>query len=113
MATFHEQFFQLLAGAARRRILMLLADGEERCVCELTDALQLAQPRISSHLAALRNAGVVMARKQGLWVHYALNPDLPDWARAILMEMRAGLAAEAPYAEDAARLARACKAARV
>ena len=110
MTAFDDQFFQLLSGATRRRILMLLARGEELCVCEITGALGLAQPRVSSHLAALRKAGVVSGRKEGLWVHYALHPALPGWARDVLSAMRDGLADKEPYTGDAARLARVCKA---
>ena len=99
------ELFSALAEPTRRRILMLLAAHGELCVCELVHALQLAQPRISSHLAALRKAGLVSSRKQGLWVHYSIRPDLPAWARAVLNATLEGLRGRAPYAEDAARLA--------
>ena len=100
-----QAFFSALAEPTRRRILMLLTAQGELCVCELVHALDMAQPRISSHLAALRKAGLVRARKQGLWVHYALHPELPDWARQVLQTTLAGLRDRAPYATDAARLA--------
>ncbi len=106
-----DAFLTLVADATRRRILMLLARGGELCVCEITGALELAQPRVSTHLAALRKAGVVSGRKQGLWVHYQLNPDMPGWARAIVEQALRGLGEAPPYAGDAARLARVCKAA--
>ncbi len=104
MSDFESTFFQALADLTRRRILMLLAAGGELCVCELVDALELAQPRVSSHLAALRKAGIVNGRKQGLWVHYALSGDLPGWARRILQAAHDGLARAEPYRSDAARL---------
>ena len=98
--------FALLAGSARRRIVALLADGGELCVCDITAALGLAQPRVSSHLALLRKAGIVRARRQGLWVHYRLHPRLPEWAREVIDGLARGCREEAPCRDDAARLAR-------
>ncbi len=100
-----QALFSALAEPTRRRILMLLTEQGELCVCELVHALALAQPRISSHLAALRKGGLVKARKQGLWVHYSIHPGLPDWALDILHSALRGLKGRAPYAADAARLA--------
>jgi ArsR family transcriptional regulator len=100
-----QALFSALAEPTRRRILMLLTKHGELCVCELVHALEMAQPRISSHLAALRKAGLVRARKQGLWVHYSPHPDLPDWARRVLRTTLSAVRDRAPYAEDAARLA--------
>jgi ArsR family transcriptional regulator, arsenate/arsenite/antimonite-responsive transcriptional repressor len=63
--------FKALADPTRIRILSLLANGEI-CVCHIHDSLQLPQSLVSRHLAYLRRAGLVAARKQGLWVHYRL-----------------------------------------
>lgn len=63
--------FKALGDPTRLRLLCLLLDGE-RCVCELTDAVEEAQPKISRHLAALRKAGLVATRRDGLWIHYRL-----------------------------------------
>lgn len=79
-----EQLFRLLADGTRLRCLMLLHRVDECCVCDLTHALELSQPKISRHLAQLRNAGLVQDRREGLWVHYRLAPDLPDWVLNIL-----------------------------
>lgn len=54
------------------------------CVCEFTEQLNLSQPKISRHLALLRNLGVLLDQRQGQWVYYRLNPDLPVWANEIL-----------------------------
>lgn len=62
-----------LADPTRLRILALLAAGEV-CVCHLHGVLDIPQPKASRHLAYLRRAGLVSARKDGLWVHYRLAP---------------------------------------
>ena len=63
-----------LPDETRLRILALLAGGE-RCVCELTDALDAGQSLLSHHLKTLREAGLVTDRREGRWVYYALNAD--------------------------------------
>ena len=66
------RLFQAFADPTRLRLLNLMRGGE-RCVCELTEALDTSQPKISRHLAALRRSGLVQARKEGLWVYYRLT----------------------------------------
>jgi ArsR family transcriptional regulator len=66
-----ETLFKALADRTRLRILGLLLDGEV-CVCHIHESLALPQPKTSRHLAYLRRAGLVEARKDGLWVHYRL-----------------------------------------
>ena len=66
-----ETLFKALADTTRLRILGLLLDGEV-CVCNIHESLALPQPKVSRHLAYLRRAGLVDARKDGLWVHYTL-----------------------------------------
>lgn len=66
-----ETLFKALADTTRLRILGLLLDGEI-CVCNIHESLALPQPKVSRHLAYLRRAGLVDARKDGLWVHYGL-----------------------------------------
>ncbi len=100
-----DTLFTLLADATRRRIMALLTREGELCVCEITGALKLAQPRVSSHLALLRKAGLVKARKEGLWVHYSLHPDLPRWALDVLEGLGNGSRDAPPYREDIRRLA--------
>ena len=79
-----DDFFAALADPPRRRILTLLQEGGERCVCVLYETLDLPQPKVSRHLGVLRAAGVVATRRDGLWVHYRIHPELPDWARTVL-----------------------------
>jgi len=68
--------FQALADPTRLRILGLLLAGEV-CVCDIHESLRIPQPKASRHLAYLRRAGLVDARREGLWVHYRLagTPD--------------------------------------
>ncbi len=71
-----ETLFKALADTTRLRILGLLLTGEV-CVCHIHESLRIPQPKASRHLAYLRNAGLVEARRDGLWMHYRLA-DLPD-----------------------------------
>src|SRR5437899_11348256 len=66
--------FHALSDPTRVEIVALLSHGE-RCVCELQSALGVAQSRLSFHLKTLKDAGLVTDRREGRWVHYALNPD--------------------------------------
>jgi ArsR family transcriptional regulator len=67
-----EALFKALGDTTRLRILSLLLAGEV-CVCDIHDTLGVPQPKVSRHLAYLRTAGLVDARKDGQWVHYRLS----------------------------------------
>ncbi len=99
-----ETFTKALADQTRLRILLLLVGKDELCVCELTQALELAQPKISRHLAVLRESGLLLDRKAGLWVYYRLHPELPCWLLDTLESLRLGSEGEAPYHVDRQRL---------
>lgn len=99
--------FELLSDGTRRRLLTLLLDEREVCVCRLVDALREPQPKISRHLAALREAGVLASRRHRTWMMYRLDPDLPGWAVRVLAMLSEGARREPEYAEDCHRLARA------
>ena len=94
------QFFQLLSDDTRLRSLMLMQQGGELCVCELVHALGEIQPKISRHLAALRDAGVVVDRRQGQWIYYSLHPDLPSWARQVIETTASEAARQEPFVND-------------
>ena len=64
--------FKALSDETRLRIIKLLEQGE-LCVCDITAALDMVQPKVSFHLSALKDAGLIKDRKQGKWVHYSLN----------------------------------------
>lgn len=99
-----ETFFRALSDPTRLRCLMLMQRQGELCVCELTHALELAQPKISRHLASLREAQVVSDRRDGLWIFYRVRADLPAWAHRVLADTLAGVENDAPYAGDVRRL---------
>lgn len=80
------QFYKCLADETRLRCLLLIATEEELCVCELTEALEESQPKVSRHLAQLRQYKLLTDRRQGQWVFYRINPELEDWAVAVLSE---------------------------
>ena len=66
--------FQALSDETRLRVIDMLRGGE-RCVCDLTAALDAGQSRLSFHLKVLKDAGLVTDRREGRWSYYALNPD--------------------------------------
>jgi ArsR family transcriptional regulator len=68
------QLFHALSDETRLQILERLRAGE-RCVCELTDALDAAQSRLSFHLKVLKEAGLVSDRREGRWTYYTVNPE--------------------------------------
>ena len=89
-----QPIFDAVADATRRRILALLVDQGELCVCELTAALDDIQPKISRHLCVLKDAGVVIPRREGTWMFYRLSSSLPAWALALLNALPEGAVAE-------------------
>lgn len=100
MNTDPEIFFQMLADTTRLRIAVLLQRHGELCVCELTHALALSQPKISRHLGQLRESGLVQARRAGRWMYYCTHPDLPAWAQDVLQSTFEGVVQLSPYKED-------------
>ena len=78
------QLCKCLGDDLRLSLVCLLHGQEEVCVCDLVDALEAPQSTVSRHLAQLRQCQLVVARRQGTWMHYRINPELPDRAMAIL-----------------------------
>ncbi len=99
-----ESLFSILSDPTRLRALMLIQSEGEVCVCELTHALQESQPKVSRHLALMRDSGVVEPRREGTWMHYSLNSSLPEWARDIIGCSHARLADLATFRRDTQRL---------
>ena len=73
-----------LGDETRMALLCLIAAQREVCVCDLVDALGAPQSTTSRHLAQLRRCGLVTARRDGTWMHYRLNEDLPVWAHQVV-----------------------------
>jgi ArsR family transcriptional regulator len=67
-----EDIFKALGDPTRVKIVRMLAENGEMCVCNIMEELGMTQPAVSHHLAALKHAGLVNHRKQGQWVHYSL-----------------------------------------
>lgn len=76
--------FKCLADETRLRCVVLLHKEGKLCVCELTHALDLLQPKISRHLAQLRQSKLLLDSREGQWVYYQINPELPAWVCEIL-----------------------------
>lgn len=81
-----ETFYMALADKTRLRLLNLMQD-EEVCVCFFTEVLGESQPKISRHLAYLRNAGLVNARRDGKWMHYSIVEPEDDAGKAVLQSV--------------------------
>jgi ArsR family transcriptional regulator len=98
-----EALFKALGDGTRLRILGLLLTGEV-CVCNIHESLRIPQPKASRHLAYLRKAGLVEARREGPWMHYRLA-DLPDpLLRSIAGTVRHGLTHVESVRRDSERL---------
>lgn len=104
MTSAPDDLFAGLANPSRLRCALLLLERGELCVCEITQALGLTQPHVSRHLALLRERGLVVDRRDGHWVYYRIDPELPDWMHGVLAQARDGLAGGAPFADDLAAL---------
>ncbi|MBQ4889518.1 transcriptional regulator [Shewanella sp. UCD-FRSSP16_17] len=79
-------FFKCLADETRLRSLLLISVNHELCVCELMAALNDSQPKISRHLAQLRKEELLVDRRQGKWVYYRVNPQLPQWIQTMIAQ---------------------------
>ncbi|WP_223668810.1 metalloregulator ArsR/SmtB family transcription factor [Kangiella shandongensis] len=78
------QFFKCLSDETRLKTILLILHEEELCVCELTEALKESQPKVSRHLAQLKNLSLLEARRQSQWMYYRLNRELPEWTLSVL-----------------------------
>lgn len=81
------QLFHALSDETRLQILELLAEGEQ-CVCDLTDTLKTGQSRLSFHLKTLKEAGLLLDRREGRWVYYALNLEVLEEVREAVSSLK-------------------------
>ena len=107
-----EILFRALADRTRLRLLNLMAAGEV-CVCFFVEVLGTNQPKISRHLAYLRRAGVVAARREGKWMHYRISHPSDEHAARIFAEVMRWLGEDGDMQKERARLARLCCAPRM
>ena len=99
--------FQALGDRTRLRLLHLMTEGEI-CVCYFVEVLDEPQPKISRHLAYLRRAGIVAARREGKWIHYRIvRPGDPFQARVLDCVLDA-VSEDRQMQRDRAALQRAC-----
>jgi ArsR family transcriptional regulator len=94
-----------LSDPIRLRLLALIHKHGELCVCEMTHALSLPQPKISKHLAVLRNAELVRMRRNAQWVLYGLEHEAAAWLDGVLSMTLRDIETDATIVEDAKRLA--------
>ncbi|MDQ2920941.1 MAG: metalloregulator ArsR/SmtB family transcription factor [Acidobacteriota bacterium] len=102
-----ELLFKALADRTRLRLINLMGDTEV-CVCFFVEVLKTNQPKISRHLAYLRRAGVVSARRDGKWIHYRIVEPPDSHAANIFREVRTCLANDPSMQSDRARLQKIC-----
>jgi ArsR family transcriptional regulator len=102
-----EFLFKALADRTRLRLISLIGDSEV-CVCFFVAILKVSQPKISRHLAYLRRAGIVAARREGKWMHYRLAEPPDEHAARIFREVRASLAEHPEFQRDREKLTQVC-----
>jgi ArsR family transcriptional regulator len=102
-----DRLFRALGDPTRLRLLNLMA-GQEVCVCFFTEVIGAPQPKISRHLAYLRKAGIVSARREGKWMHYRLAAPLSPHVASILKSVLDALKQDKQLQRDCQRLNRAC-----
>ena len=102
-----ELFFQALGDKTRLRLLNLMGD-QEICVCYFVEILGQSQPKVSRHLAYLRKAGIVDARREGKWMHYRIVMPSNLGATQVLRQTLVWLREDKSMLADRARLSKAC-----
>ena len=107
-----EQLFQALGDRTRVRLLNLMTEGEV-CVCFFVEVLAEPQPKISRHLAYLRSAGLVGARREAKWMHYGITPPEHPTVRQAFEAVLATFADDRELQRDRVALAKACCSTRV
>jgi ArsR family transcriptional regulator, arsenate/arsenite/antimonite-responsive transcriptional repressor len=102
-----DRLFRALGDPTRLRLLNLMAE-QEVCVCYFTEVIGAPQPKISRHLAYLRQSGIVAARRQGKWMHYRLAAPSSPHVASIMRSVLAALKQDKQLQRDLQRLSRAC-----
>src|SRR5262245_44631171 len=102
-----EQFFLALSDRNRLRLINLMGE-DEICVCFFVEILKMPQPKVSRHLAYLRRAGIVEARREGKWMHYRIVPPVDEHAARIFEQVRDWLNSDREMQQDRARLVKVC-----
>ena len=102
-----EILLRALADRTRLRLLNLIGDREV-CVCFFVEILKTSQPKISRHLAYLRRAGIVAARRDGKWMHYRITEPADAMGRRVFEDVRSWLRSDAAMTRERERLEGIC-----
>jgi ArsR family transcriptional regulator len=102
-----ERLYRALADRTRLRLLNLMGD-DEVCVCFFVEVLKMSQPRISRHLAYLKQSGIVATRREGKWMHYRVVVPADPFAAQALADARAWLSTDKEMQRDRDRLEKVC-----
>ena len=96
--------YKVLGAQIRLRLVVLIQDQQTLCVSDLVHALRLPQPKVSGHLALLKNSGLLITRRIDQRIYYLTNPELPEWAVAVLNLTRETVHGHLPYTVDRRRI---------
>ena len=102
------ELLSAVADPVRLRLASLIAHNGETCVCDLVDATGLTQTNVSRHLSTLRHAGLVVGRRQGLWVYYSLSKPTSASIKQIIALVKKAIETEPELRDDLSRLKRSC-----
>jgi ArsR family transcriptional regulator, arsenate/arsenite/antimonite-responsive transcriptional repressor len=97
------QLTTCLSDITRLRIVTLIQQQGELCVCEIVSSLEIPQPKASKHLAILRGSGIIRSRRQGQWIHYRIDPEIPAWANHVIEHLISACISRSPYCDDSDR----------
>jgi len=97
--------FKSLEDETRLRILSLLLQEDELCVCHFMEVFQLPQSTVSRHLATLKNAGWLQDRRRGVWIHYSISPHLSPAHKMLFQTLRTIMEKNEMAESDRTRLA--------
>ena len=97
--------YKALADETRLRLLLLLLDNGELCICDLMNALDLPQSTVSRHVAYMKNAGWLNDRRGGVWMYYSIKPGLSSFMTTLATLTRDHLSSADPVSADRQRLA--------
>lgn len=92
--------FSMLSHDTRLRCLILLLTFGELCVRELNNSVEANQPFLSRHITLLREAGMIVGRRDHRWIYYRINTELPAWAMNVLIHTMKGVHGVEPFASD-------------
>lgn len=100
----YSDFFSLLSDETRLRCLSLIMVKSEICVCEITHALDMSQPKVSRHLSILRSSKLVLSERRGQWMYYKINKDFDEDKLDLLLEIVDQLKLDTLFSSDLKKL---------